>query len=172
MPIVVFQNYRTATLKLVIEPGGDVHQVPQLAEVGMRYTLDDGAEDRSTSIVADDRIEFWCNAQSVEVDVVQPSPYQKLLWALCVDLGFCGGIVDGVPTHVSDLLPADGLISAETFANLAIRAEGGWPIVEEGRLRWGEALEAKFLEHLGAAVVPVKTLKESQRRPFDMPDPD
>jgi hypothetical protein len=172
MPIVVFQNYRTVTLRLVIGPGEESHEVPHLAEVGMRYTLDDGAEDRSTSVVTDDRIEFWCNAQNVEVDVVHASPYQKLLWSLCVELGFCGGIVNGEPTHVSDLLPADGLITAKAFADLAIRAEGGWATVEEGRLRWGDTLEAKFIEHMGGAVVPVKTLKEISRRPFDSPDPD
>ena len=172
MPIAAFQNYRTSILHLVIEPLGERHEVPHLATVGIRYTVDEGEEDRSTSIVGDDRIEFWCNARRVEVDVVYPSPYEKLLWDLCVNLGFCGGTVNGVPTYVSDLLPQDGPIGTKAFATLAIQAEGDWPNPQEARLRWGETVEAKFVEHLGAAVVPVKMLRETQRRPFDMPDPD
>lgn len=167
MPIVAFENRQRSTLRLVIQPGEETHEVPHLANVGIRYTLDEGAEDFSTSVVSDDCIEFWCNAGSVEVDVVHPSPGERLLWAICVELGFCGGVANGVPTHVTDLLPEDGLVSAADFADLAIRAEGGWETVEEGRLRWSATLEAKFVEHLGAAAVPVKALKEMSRRPFD-----
>jgi hypothetical protein len=172
MPIVAFENRRTATLELVIEPGGETHEVPHLATAGILYSLDEGAEDRSMSVVEDDRIEFWCNAVDVKVDIVLPSPFESLLWDICANLGFCGGLVKGEPTHVSDLLPAAGSISAEEFANFAMRAEGDWPIADDARLgRWRERLQAKFIEHLGAPVVPVATLKEIQRRPFDAPEP-
>lgn len=172
MPIVAFQNYRAALLELVIEPMGERHEVPHLATAGIRYTLDEGTEDRSTSVVGDDRIEFWCDAKSVEVDIVLPSPFESLLWDICANLGFCGGLVNGEPTHVGDLVPKSGSLSAEAFADFAIFAEGAWPNADEARLRWGRTLEAKFVEHLGAPLVPVGLLKESHRRPFDLPDPD
>jgi hypothetical protein len=168
MPIVAFENRRTDTLKLVIEPAGDTHDVPHLATAGIRYFLEEGVDDRSTTLIGEDRIEFWCNAACVEVDVVHPSPFEKLLWDICVNLGFCGGIVAGTPTHVGDLIPSEGFLSAEAFADLALTAEGGWTNVDEAWTRWGKTLEAKFVEHLGAAVVPVEVLKELQRAPFDI----
>lgn len=172
MPIVAFQNYRTETLRVEIEPIGQLLELPQRSTAGIRYTVNAGDEDRSTTVMTDGAIEFWCNAQSVEVDIVHPSAFENLLWELCVELGFCGGLVDGVPTHVCDLLPEDGSISAETFAALAIQAEGTWPDPEAARLRWGKTIEEKFVEHLGAAVVPVGRLKETGRRPFDRPASD
>lgn len=172
MPIVDFQNYRTAPLRLVIEPAGLEYEVAHLGTAGVRYSLAEGEEDRSTSVVGDDRIEFWCNAAKVEVDVVAALPVTKLLWHICVDLGFCGGLVDGEPTYVADLIPASGLISAESFANLAIRADGSDPSRDDAKTRgWREKLEAKFIEHLGSPVVPVETLKRSERRPFDASEP-
>lgn len=171
MPIVAFENRRTTPLKLVIEPAGETHEVPHLATAGIRYSVEEGAEDRSTSLVIEDGIEFWCNAESVEVDIVLPSPFETLLWDICVNLGFCGGMVDGKPTYAADLIPAEGFLSAEAFADLAIVAEGAWPNLDEARLRWGKTLEAKFVEHLGEAVAPVKGLTEYHRRPFDAPEP-
>jgi hypothetical protein len=165
MPIVAFENRRTAPLELVVEPMGERHEVPHLATVGIRYTLEDGVEDFSTSVVGDQDIEFWCNAASVEVDIVYPSPFDRLLWDICVNLGFCGGLMNGEPTHVSDLIPEAGVLGAAAFADLVIRADGGGPT----RLR--QALEAKFVEHLGVPVVPVEQLKGNHRRPFDPPDP-
>jgi hypothetical protein len=170
MPIVAFENLRTETLELAIEPDGRSYEVPHLATAGIRYALDEGAEDRSTSVVWEQRIEFWCNAAGVEVDVVRPSPFERLLWDICVNLGFCGGLVKGEPTHVSDLLPESGPIGADAFADLVLSAEGDEPFADEARLRWRDRLAAKFVEHLGAPAVPVELLKRIRRRPFD-PDP-
>lgn len=171
MPIVAFENLRTGTLELVIEPDAGTYEVPHLATAGIRYALDEGTEDRSTSVVGEQRIEFWCNAASVEVDIVHPSPFSRLLWDICVNLGFCGGLVKGEPTHVSDLLPEAGPIGAEAFADLVLGAEGDEPFADEARLRWRARLAAKFVEHLGAPAVPVEPLKRIGRRPFDPPDP-
>jgi hypothetical protein len=170
MPIVAFENRRPATLNLVIEPKGERYEVPHLATVGIRYSLDEEAEDRCTSVVGEDDIEFWCDAATVEVDIVHALPISRLLWDICVQLGFCGGIVEGKPTHVQDLIPGSGFISAQAFAELAISAEGGEPETDEARLRhWRDILAAKFVEHLGGAVAPVEALRGIERRPFDPP---
>lgn len=120
----------------------------------------------------DDSIEFWCDAVDVEVDVVGPSGMSRLLWDICVNLGFCGGLMDGEPTDVLDLLPPAGPVTAAMFAKLAVVADGAKPDGVEAQLRrWGPSLEAKFVEHLGASVVPAETLRKTERRPFDPTDP-
>src|SRR3954467_564364 len=149
MPTAAFENRNEAPLTLVVEPGGDRVEIPHLATVGIRYSLKDGAEDISTAVVGQYEIQFWCNADRYEIDLVPPSPFDRLLWDICVKSGFCGGIVNGEPTHVEDLLPKDGLISAETFAPLAIRAEGDAPVDDERHSRWMRMLEAKFIQHFG-----------------------
>ncbi len=160
-----FENRKQTSLTLVIEPWGERHDIPHLATAGVRYVLNDGAEDRCSSVVSDDLIEFWCNADSYEVEVVAPSPFERLSWDICVNGGWCGGLVDDKPTSVSDLLPASGIVTAQAFASLAVRADG-WPKgdpVPEKHLRW---LEDRFVEHLGAASVDVAALRKYSPRPF------
>ncbi|MFZ5748789.1 MAG: hypothetical protein ACOY45_14185 [Pseudomonadota bacterium] len=52
------------------------------------------------------------------------SPFDALMHHLCVDMGYCGGMVDGVPMHATDLLPASGVVTADSFADLVMRADG------------------------------------------------
>ena len=165
MAIAVFQNRRQSLLALTIEPCGERHELPHLGEIGIRYTLTEGAEDRCYASVSDEGVDFWCNAESFEVDIVQPSARDKLLWDICVNGGWCGGLVNGQPTSVDDLLPTEGRVTAEEFARLAIRADGwpeGKPMVERHR-RW---LEERFREHLGADSVSAEALHRLSPRPF------
>lgn len=113
MPVAVFENRSRASLTLVVEPWGDRYEIPPLATAGVRYMVKPGQEDYSTSVVGDGEIEFRCNADDYEVDVVPASVYDRLLWDICVNWGFCGGILEGEPTHVSDLLPSAGTVDAE-----------------------------------------------------------
>lgn len=78
MPIVEFENGNDEPLLLVIEPWGEQHEVPHLARAGVRYALQQGAEDRCYSALSRQRIEFWCNADSYEIDVVCASAVEKL----------------------------------------------------------------------------------------------
>ena len=121
---MVFENSNEATLILTVEPWGHRHEVPHLAEAGIRYAVTEGSEDRSYSSVSGLEIDFWCNADSYEIDIVSPSAKDRLLWEICVLGGWCGGIVDGEPCHVLDLLPESGTVTAEEFATLAVRADG------------------------------------------------
>ncbi|MFL6846208.1 MAG: hypothetical protein ACJ8ER_15165 [Allosphingosinicella sp.] len=167
MPIAAFENRNEEPLILRVEPGGDRIEIPHLATAGVRYVLEDGAEDFSTCVVGPNEIEFYCASARYEVDLVPPSPFDRLLWDICVKSGFCGGIVNGEPTHVEDLLPKDGLISAETFARLAIRAEGDAPVDDERHSRWMRMLEAKFIQHFGPQPVPAERLRRNLDRPFE-----
>jgi hypothetical protein len=51
-------------------------------------------------------------------------------------------------SHVTDLLPSNGVVTAAEFANLVIQAEGGG-----GNEEW---LAAKFVERMGSASMPAK----------------
>ena len=166
MPIMVFENRNEATLILTVGPWEHRHEVPHLAEAGIRYAVTEGSEDRSYSSVSELGIEFWCNADSYEIDIVLPSPKDRLLWEICVLGGWCGGLVDGEPCHVQDLVPKTGIVTAEEFAQLTVKADG-WPRSappKEHHLRW---LEAKFVEHLGGPSADAEILHHFTRRPFD-----
>ena len=166
MPILVFENYETSDLELTVEPWGDRHLVPHLAEAGIRYTLSDGAEDRSYSSVSNGRIELWLNADRYEIEIVPPTPFGRLMWDICVNGGWCGGIVDGKLTTVDMLLPKSGTVTAGAFAELVDEAECG-PMPEPPNpdlLRW---LEGRFVEHLGADEVGVEQLQRMRPGPFD-----
>lgn len=167
MAIVEFENFNDAPLVLVIEPWGDRHELPHLARAGVRYSVTDGAEDRCYSAVSGQTIDLWCGADRYDIDIVHPSPCQRLLWDICARGGWCGGIVDGKPTRVGDLIPVAGTVTAEDFAQLSVRADG-WPTSEppkEHHLRW---LEAKFVEYLGGRSVEAQLLHRTARRPFDV----
>jgi hypothetical protein len=165
MPVIEFHNRNETPLILVVEPCGERCEIPHLATAGVRYLPEDGAEDRSSCVVSDGQIEFWCNTDTCDIDVVHPSAFEKLSWDICVNGGWCGGIVDGKPTRVEDLLPESGLVTARHFAELAIRADG-WPVsspLPENHLLW---LETKFVEHLGAQSALAEDFRQDPAIPF------
>ena len=165
MTIVTFENSRKEPLSLVVNPWGLTHEIPHRGEAGIRYTLKEGAEDRSYTSLSEDGIEFWCNADSYEIDIVQPSAFENLLWDICVGGGWCGGLVNGEPTTVEDLLPREGEVTAKEFARLTILADG-WPSsqpMDEKHLHW---IEGRFKEQLGAASAPADALRRTAARPF------
>jgi hypothetical protein len=166
MPIVEFENHNDEDLILTVSPWGDEHTIPPLARVGILYTLKDGEEDRCYTSVSDNRFDFWCNADSYEIEIIHPSPYGLLSWAMCVQGGWCGGIVNDQPTTVDDLLPSTGTVSALEFARLAIRADG-WPDNDPYPQRHLDWIQAKFVEYLGADCVPVEDLKFNLTSAFE-----
>ena len=75
-------------------------------------------------------------------------------------------MVDGKPTRVIDLIPQSGKLTAEEFAEVAVRADGG-PLSEplpEHHLEW---LRTAFISYLGEASVQADVFHCVTRRPFD-----
>ncbi len=166
MVIKAFSNRGEEPLTVGVDPWGDTHLVPHLATLGIRYAPKAADCDRSSCDVSPNRVEFWCEADGYEVDLVLPSAFDRLLWDICVRGGCCGGLVDGVPTHVEGLLPEVGEVTAQAFVALVSRAEGyaeGEGPSHDQRV-W---LEARFVEHMGAQSAPAATLRRNLRRPFD-----
>ncbi|WP_145960928.1 hypothetical protein [Sphingosinithalassobacter portus] len=71
------------------------------------------------------------------------------------------------PTHVCDLLPASGMITAEAFATLVLRAEGDGNDLSRDIERWSDGLKAAFIQHMGSEVAPATMLKQNFAQPFD-----
>jgi hypothetical protein len=85
--------------------------------------------------------------------MARPSAYDQLLHHVCVDLGFCGSVVDGQPRRVDLLVPQSGTVTANQFADLVFTAEG---VVLE---RFREPLHDAFRRFLGSDVVDARSLR-------------
>lgn len=169
MPVAVFENTTSRPLTFVLDPNGERYEVPVLARIGVRYSFEDGAVDRTFADVGERSIRFWCDSQSRDVEIVHPTPFDLLLWDMCVRLGFCGGLVNDKPTRVVDLLPTVGRVTAEEFAELAISAESDQPGPRDEHRRWVEILSAEFVKRMGASSMPAAALVRNFAQPFDGP---
>jgi len=167
MPVAVFFNGEPRPLTLIIEPNDERYEVPHLAKLGVRYTSESGTADRTFADIGEHAIRFWCDSPTREVEIVFPTEFERLLWDICVNGGFCGGIVKGQPTRVTDLLPTTGTVTAGEFATLAIRAECDEQSPPDQHRRWKAQLEAQFLKHLGSESVPAEALTLNLANPFD-----
>jgi hypothetical protein len=167
MPISVFENRRKEAVPFVLEPNEERYELPPLARIGVRYSFEEGEVDRTFTDFGEHRISFWCNSQDRQVEIVHPNPFDLLLWDICVGSGFCGGLVNDKPTRVTNLLPATGIVTAQEFAELAIRAECDKQSPPATHLRWIALLEAKFIQHMNSSSVPAEALVQNLAQPFD-----
>lgn len=86
--------------------------------------------------------------------------YNALQHDVCVGHGWCGGIVDGKPSHVDDLIPESGPVSAEQFVDWLFQAEGLDPSAEpEKWQKHKDDLREAFVAHMGPEVVDAAALK-------------
>jgi hypothetical protein len=164
MRVLIFENRNDAPMTLVIEPSDVEYALPSLSTVGVRYSPQEGEADRTYCAMWEGRIALWCDVEH-EVEIVHPSAFDRLCDEMAKG-GWCGGIVDGVPTSIDDLLPEAGMVSAETFAKLVVWADG-WPrsdAIPEKHLRW---LEGRFVALMGADAVDAQLLRRELRRPFE-----
>ena len=167
MPISVFKNHSNETISFTLEPDEERYELPLLASIGVRYSFGEGEIGRTFSYVGGNSISFWCDSQNRQVEIIHPNAFDLLLWDICVVEGCCGGPVNGQPTHVVDLLPATGMVTAHEFAQLVIRAEDGEQSAPDQYLRWIARLEAKFIQYMKSASVQAETLVRNHTQPFD-----
>lgn len=85
------------------------------------------------------------------------SAYDDLRRHICVEFGFCGSIKDGLPLHVDDLIPSEGVVTADQFAEFAFQAEGLDPRSDPKQLK--AAIKAAFINLLGSHTVDATALR-------------
>lgn len=81
---------------------------------------------------------------------------------VCVDRGWCGGIVNDRPMHVTDLLPENGMVTADQFVGWLFEADDVDP--DEDREKWQphiDGLRDAFVRHMGSSSVDVQELNWS-----------
>jgi hypothetical protein len=88
-----------------------------------------------------------------------PEPgYDALLHFCCVRLGYCGSVRDGEPLHVNMLIPDEGAVTADQFADLVFKAEQINPDHDGPSGRHWRAIKAAFVEHMGGEAVDASEL--------------
>jgi len=167
MPVSIFENHRNEALTFILEPNDEQYELRPLAKIGIRYSFEAGADDRTFAAFSGQKISFWCDSKQREVEIIEPGSFDLLLWDICVGNGFCGGILNDQPIHVTDLLPASGMVTAEEFASLVIRAEHDGIDPPEKVARWTEQLKSKFIKHMGVCEAPAQALQQNFAVPFD-----
>jgi hypothetical protein len=81
---------------------------------------------------------------------------------VCVGHGWCGGIVDGMPSRVDDFIPETGPVSSDQFVDWLFAAEGDGPLTEAAdrvREKYRPALKTLFAQHMEADTVDASLLK-------------
>jgi hypothetical protein len=73
-------------------------------------------------------------------------------------LGFCGSLIDGRRSHVSDFLPKTGSLSAEGFSTHVIRAEG---MSETDGSSYFRRLRNAFIQRMGSRQIDVSSISSS-----------
>ena len=92
--------------------------------------------------------------------MAQEASYDALMREVCVGLGWCGGIVNGVPLHVDDFIPEDGLVTVNQFVDWLLQADGMDPDAEPEKWRTSkDDLRAAFIRHMGSDVADARDLK-------------
>ena len=86
--------------------------------------------------------------------------YNRLMHDVCVGYGYCGGIVDGVFSHVDDFIPESGPVSADQFVDWLFAAEGKDDLVPEPMLsKHRSDLKDYFIKHMKSNEVDASELK-------------
>jgi len=86
--------------------------------------------------------------------------YNALMHEVCVGFGWCGAVVNGEPSHVDDLIPAVGPVSAEQFVDWLFQADGIDPQSEPAKWQKHKAsLREAFVRHMGTDLVDASALK-------------
>lgn len=154
-------------MRFIIEPDEEGYDLPPLARIGVKYIFGPDSNDRVLADIGEHEIRFWCDSPQRRVEIVHSNAFDLLLWDICVHQGCCGAVVDGKPVHVTDLLPASGVVTAAQFAELVIRAEGEADAAPASIAQWTARLSASFVQHMGGESAPAEALMGNFAQPFD-----
>jgi hypothetical protein len=87
------------------------------------------------------------------------SDYRAMMDKLCVGMGWCGSVVDGTARHVSDYIPAAGMVTANQFADWLFEAEGYDPSTGAHAERHRRGIISVFIQHMGGEAVEATRLR-------------
>lgn len=91
--------------------------------------------------------------------------YDKLMYVVCVEWGFCGCVKHGEPLHVDMFIPSAGTVTAGQFVEWVFLADNVNPNSELERWqRQKTAIHAAFVDCMGADVVDAAQLQWSSVR--------
>ena len=86
-----------------------------------------------------------------------PSNFSAMMQEYCVGLGYCGS-----DFHVTDLMPKEGIVSADQFVCLLLQAEGLEPYEFEMRHnKTYKKLSKIFTKHMGSSKIDAALLSYS-----------
>ena len=89
--------------------------------------------------------------------MTKPNKYNGMMNDFCVKKGWCGGVVDGKPLHVSQFIPKEGVVSADQFVTWLMTAEG----VDPSDIGVRKELISVFMKHMGNYKVEARRLKSN-----------
>jgi hypothetical protein len=100
-------------------------------------------------------------ARADSLPLMEKKPgYNALMDEVCIGRGWCGGIVNGQPSHVDDFIPESGPVTADQFVDWLFMADGMDP--NEDPSKWQkhkQGLPDAFIRHMGHDVVDASLLK-------------
>ena len=85
--------------------------------------------------------------------------YNALMQELCVGKGWCGSVINGEPSHVDDLIPDTGPVSADQFVDWLFLAESYEQALEPKVKINRRVLREAFVRYMGSDVVDASELK-------------
>lgn len=78
-----------------------------------------------------------------------------MMHEFCVGKGWCGSIIDGKPSHVTNFVPEAGIVTAQEFVTWLIQADNCDP----NNKHWQRELQQVFIKHMGSDAVDASMLR-------------
>jgi hypothetical protein len=94
-----------------------------------------------------------------------PKPnIETLMYAICVNHGFCGGLHGEKFVRATDFVPPRGTVTADDFVDWIFLAEGVRWLGDPVAMRYRERLRSHFIAHMGSSIVDARRLRRHRRR--------
>lgn len=99
-----------------------------------------------------------------QIEMSGKSDFERLVYFLCVQYGFCGGIHDDKFVHVSDLVPPRGTVTADDFIDWMFFAEGMLWLGDAKAMFMREKMRSAFIACMGSYEVDARRLRYRLRK--------